>query len=145
MPGGFIVYLTPCRLLPALLQFIYRLLYNASAVLDNLIYTQACNCIPAPAQVACCISKLQFRSMDMPTYHIVWPASTIALPGLQDFQVSVPIHIRAEFMRISYLHLNNFDLQSCPLIDQQRLTWPGHLQLQPMHCMLLSSPFLPVN
>ena len=37
--------------------------------------------------------------MDTPTYRILWPAATIALPRLQDFQVSVPIHIPAEFMR----------------------------------------------
>ena len=60
-----------------------------------------------PAQVACCISKLQFRSIDTPTYRILWHAATIALPGLQDFQVSVSIHITAEFMRSSQLHLNN--------------------------------------
>ena len=62
--------------------------------------------------------------MDTPTYRIIWPAATIALPGLQDFQVSVPIHIPAEFMRSIQLHLNSFDRRSRPLIDQQRLTWP---------------------
>ena len=61
--------------------------------------------------------------MDTPTYRVLWPAVTIALPGLQHFQVSVPIHIPAEFMRSSQLHLNNFDRRSRPLIDQQRLTW----------------------
>ena len=40
--------------------------------------------------------------MDTPTYCILWPADTIALPGLQDFQVSVPIHIPAEFMQSSH-------------------------------------------
>ena len=63
--------------------------------------------------------------MDMSTYCILWPAATIALPGLQDFQVSVPIHIPAEFMRSSQLHLNSFDRWPRPLIDQQRLTWPA--------------------
>ena len=63
--------------------------------------------------------------MDTPTYRILWPAATIASPGLQDFQVSVPIHITAEFMRSSQLDLNNFDRRSRPLIDQQRLTWPA--------------------
>ena len=63
--------------------------------------------------------------MDTPTYRILWPAGTIALPRLQDFQVSVPIHIPAEFMRSSQLHLNNFDRRSRPFIDQQRLTWPA--------------------
>ena len=63
--------------------------------------------------------------MYMPTYRILWPAATIALPGLQDFQVSVPIHNLAEFMRSSQLNLNNFDRWSRPLIDQQRLTWPA--------------------
>ena len=62
--------------------------------------------------------------MDTPTYRILWPAATIALPGLQDFQASVPIRIPAEFMRSSQLHLNSFDRRSRPLIDQQRLTWP---------------------
>ena len=56
--------------------------------------------------------------MDTPTY-------LVASPGLQDFQVSAPIHIPAEFMRSSQLHLNNFDRRSRPLIDQQRLTWPA--------------------
>ena len=63
--------------------------------------------------------------MDTPTFYILWPAFTIALPGLQDFQVSVPIHIAAEFMRSSQLHLNCFDRRPRPLIDQQRLTWPA--------------------
>ena len=63
--------------------------------------------------------------MDTPTYCILWPAATIALPGLQDFQVSVPIHIPAELMRSSQLHLNNFDRRTRPLIDQQCLTWPA--------------------
>ena len=62
--------------------------------------------------------------MDTPTYRILLPAA-IALPGLQDFQVSVPIHISAEFMQSSQLHLNDFDRRSRPLIDQQRLTWPA--------------------
>ena len=66
--------------------------------------------------------------MDTPTYRVLWPAATIALPGLQDFQVSVPIHIPAEFMRSSQLLScisNNFDRRSRPLIYQQRLTWPA--------------------
>ena len=63
--------------------------------------------------------------MYTPTYCILWPAATIALPGFQDFQVSVLIHIPAEFMRSSQLHLNSFDRRPRPLIDQQRLTWPA--------------------
>ena len=63
--------------------------------------------------------------MDMPTYRILWLAATIALPRLQDFQVSVPKHILVEFMRSSQLHLNNFDQRPRPLIDQQHLTWPA--------------------
>ena len=62
--------------------------------------------------------------MDTPTY-ILWPAATIALHGLQDFQVYVPTHIPTEFMQSSELHLNNFDPLSHPLIDQQHLTWPA--------------------
>ena len=63
--------------------------------------------------------------MDTPIYCILWPAATIALSGLQDFQVSVPIHIPAAFMQSSQLHLNSFDRRTRPLIDQQRLTWPA--------------------
>ena len=40
------------------------------------------------------------------------------------YQVSISIHITAKFMLNSQLHHNNFDRWSCPLIDQQRLTWP---------------------
>ena len=39
--------------------------------------------------------------MDMPAYRIFWPTATTALPGLQDYQVSVPIHITAKFMQNS--------------------------------------------
>ena len=63
--------------------------------------------------------------MDTPTYRVLWLAVTVALPELQDFQVSVSIHIPAEFMRSSQLHFNNFDRRSRPLIDQQCLTWPA--------------------
>ena len=65
--------------------------------------------------------------MDTPTYRILWPAATIALPVLQDFQVSVPIHIPAKFMRSSQLDLNNFNRWPPPLID--RHTRLGLLEL----------------
>ena len=65
--------------------------------------------------------------MDMPTYHILWPAAAIALPGLKDLQVSASytLYIPAEFMQSSQLHLNNFNQQSHLLIDQQHQTWPA--------------------
>ena len=63
--------------------------------------------------------------MDTPIYRILWSTANIASPGLQDFQVKVPIHIAAEFMRSSQLYLNSFDRGPRPLIDQQRLTWPA--------------------
>ena len=69
--------------------------------------------------------------MDTPTFYILWPPATIALPGPQDFQVSVPIHIPAEFMRSSQLHLNCFDRRPLPLIDQQRLIWPAATMAYP--------------
>ena len=80
--------------------------------------------------------------MDTPTYRILWPAVTIALPGLQDFQVSVPTHIPAEFMQSSQLHVNNFDRRSRPLIDQQCLTWPAATMALPGLYRLPSKCFM---
>ena len=75
---------------------------------------------------------MQFRSMDTLTNRILWPAVTIALPGLQDFQVSIPIHVPAEFKRSSHLDINNFDRRPRPLIDQQRLTLPAATMALPV-------------